>query len=466
MTQCNTKTRVDFHPQSPIDIEFSADDISSDGGAVLLRQVEDDIGICEMIAGLIPDARDPDKIVHSRREQIFQRVFQIALGYEDQNDANWLRDDPVLKAVCDVDVDDGQLSSQPTLSRLENTVDDKPLARMQMMLVLSWIRSLDEDRRQITIDIDSSGFEGHGDQEQLAFCGFFGGHKLHPLLMFDGETGQLITVIARGGSAGDAAEITDWIGPLITALNIHHRRDCSVVVRADSGFATPRLYQLLDELDEVWGQVGYLIGFKQNSVVNSRLESSMNVARQKSARSGDKARVFTDFEYAAGSWERSRTIIGKAEVTTQGDNPRFVVTNFDDICPRLAYEVGYCGRGRCEQWIGEYKGGLCGDRISCTGFEANGFRMILHAVAYRLMFALRAHLAEQARRLEQTCSTDRGQSLTDKCRRLARVTFTTLRLRLLKVAFVVRRSVRRIFLQGARSFPMADVFHHVARAMN
>lgn len=459
MTQCNTKTRVHFQPKFPIDIEFSADDISSDGGVILLRQAEEQLGVCESIAQMIPDKRAPDKIVHSRREQVLQRVLQIAMGYEDQNDADWLCDDPIFKAACDVAVDEGKLSSQPTLSRFENTSTDIDVTKMQWMLVFTWLNSLDEDRQEITIDVDSSAFEGHGDQDQLSFCGFFKGHKLHPLLLFDGETGQLITVILRPGNAHDAAGINDWIPNLITLLKVGHRRDCSIVIRADGGFATPRLYQALEELDQTWGQVGYLIGFRKNLVVNKLLEPAMKVARQCHKTTTKKTRVFCGFRYQAKSWKTARTIIGKAEVTDKGDNPRYVITNFDEVSPRIAYEVGYCGRGRCEQWIGEYKNGLFGDRISCHKFAANGFRLILHSLAYRLMFYIRSQLFHQANQ------EDIPVEVAEKCRRFGRATFATLRLRLLKTAFIVRRSVRRLFLQGARSFPMADVFHHVARAM-
>ena len=460
MTQCNTKTRVDFHPEFPVDIEFGAEDISTDGGAVLLRQAEEHLGICDIIAQMVPDERDPSKVEHSRRQQVLQRVLQLALGYEDQNDADSLREDPILKTSCDAEPDEQQLSSQPTLSRFENACTAHDILRMQWKLAFDWLTSLDDDRRQITIDIDSTPMEGHGNQQELFYCGFTEAYKLHPLMLFDGETGQLITVVLRPGNAGDSADIEDWIPCLVTALKHLHRQDCSVVVRGDAGFATPLLYRALERLNRLWGPVGYLIGFGKNSVVKQRLEPAMETARRLHNERNTKARVFTSFSYQAHSWKQSRTIVGKAEVTEQGDNPRFVVTNFDQVAPRLLYEVGYCGRGRCEQWIGEYKNGVFADRISCHSFEANGFRTILAAVAYRLMFSIQTHLRTIAEQPSTPVET------AERCRWLARATFSKLRLRLLKVAFIVRQSVRRIFLEGARSFPMADVFHHVARAMN
>ena len=466
MTQCNTKTRLDFHQKFPIDIEFSADDISSDGGVVLLRQAEERLGVCRQIAGLVPDERDPNRVVHSRYEQVLQRVFQIALGYADQNDADHLRGDPLLKAACDLAPAENPLSSQPTLSRLENSVDPVHVEAMQWRLFLSWIDSLDDDRREITLDIDSSAFEGHGQQQNLSFNTYHGGHILHPLLLFDDETGELITAILRPGNAHDSTEAADWLERIIVALKVLHRRDCSVVVRADAGFASPATYRRLEQLDDIYGEVGYLIGLRGNSVLADAIEPALKSARKLCKRCHQPARIFVDFAYQAGSWNRSRHVIGKAEVTLLGDNPRFVVTNLDEFPPRLLYEMAYCGRGRCEQHIGEFKGGLEGDRISCHLFEANGFRLILAALAYRLLFELRRTIAAEADATpgadtDKTKTADLGGQLQG----LARASFQTLRLRLLKVAVIVRQSVRRLYLQGARSFPMAEVFHHVARAM-
>lgn len=456
MTQCNTKTRLDFHQKLPVDIDFSADDISTDGGALVVRQAEDRLGICEAIAHLVPDERDPKRVEHSRKEQVMQRAIQIALGYADQNDADQLRGDPLIKTACDLVPDEGRLSAQPTLSRFENAVKPHHVEAMQLRLILSWIKGLDEKRREITVDIDSSALEGHGQQQCLFYNAYHKKHILHPLLLFDDGTGQLITAILRPGSAHDSTDADKWLERIIVLLKSLHRSDCSITVRADAGFASPSIYGRLEELDRIFGNISYLIGVRRNSVLEAKLDAALEQARQRREKTGRPARTFVDFEYQAGSWKHPRHIVGKAEVTLVGDNPRFVVTNLDEFPARLLYEVGYCGRGRCEQHIGEYKSALFGDRISCHQFEANGFRLILHALAYRLLFEIRRVIAVES---EKAGGTD------EKLKRLARASFETLRLRLLKVAFIVRQSVRRIYFQGARSFPMADAFHHVARAM-
>lgn len=469
MTQCNTKTRLHFQSPLPVDVEFGADDISAEGGALLLRLAEDRLGICETIAALVPDARDPARTRHSRHEQVLQRVLQIALGYADQNDADGLRDDPLLKTACASSPHGPALSSPPTLSRLENAPDARHLEAMQLKLITSWIRGLDDERQEFVLDVDSSAFEGHGAQQHLSFCGFHRCHKLHPLLVFDDHTGQLVTVILRPGRASDAQDAMKWLERIIVLLKSLHREDCSVVVRADAGFGRPEIYRGLEELDESFGQVGYLIGMARNSVLQARLEPALEQARQQRQRGVRPARVFVDFKYQAGSWQRARHLVGKAEVTTRGDNPRFVVTNLEEFPARLLYEVGYCGRGRCEQSIGEFKGALRADRISCHAFEANGFRLILHALAYRLLFEIRQTLAHQHRTVESDGSaeekSEETSSIREQLAELARASFGRLRLQLLKVAFVVRQSVRRISLQGSKHFPRADLFHLVAVAL-
>lgn len=460
MTQCNTKTRLDFQSQLPVDVEFCADDISSDGGAVLLGLAEERLSLCSALARFVPDERDPSRVVHKRSAQLKQRVFQLALGYDDQNDSDYLRGDAVLKTVCGSAPDGRELCAQSSMSRLENAVDAEALEAMQLYLIVDWVRSLDDERTEITLDIDSSCIEGHGRQQKLAFNSHHGCRMLHPLLVFDDETGQLITAILRGGGAGDARDAAGWVRQIVSAIKLLHRRDCSIVVRADAGFARPPIYRCLERLDRAFGGVGYLIGISRNRVLEKRIVRALEVANQRQADEGGVRRVFVDVDYAAGSWNTTRRIVAKAEVGYFGENPRFVVTNLVDFSPRLLYERGYCGRGRCEQGIGEFKGAIGGDRIGCSRFEANGFRVVMAVAAYRLLSEIRRCIASSS---NDEKSHDPGSR--HRLRWLARATFETIRLRLLKVAFIVRQSVRRIYMQGARNFPMADIFHHVALAM-
>ena len=342
MKQCNTKTRLDGQCELPVDIEFSTEDISSNGGAILLGQAAERLSIVEEIAALVCDGRDPDQTIYSRGEQVFQRASQIALGHADQNDADWLKDDPILKTASGELPESDNLSSQPTLSRFENAVGLPEVEAMQWRLVLSWIASLDDERTEVVLDFDSSAFEGQGNQQRLEFNGFHGSHILHPLLVFDGRTGQLITVVPRGGAASDAAGAAEWMRRIIVLLQTHHRDDCSVLVRADAGFAKPEVYRCLERLDDAFGQVTYVIGMARNSVLEDMLEPAMAQARGRRCATGRRAQVFVGFDYQAGFWEKTRRIVGKAEVTLVGDNPRFVVTNLAEFSARLVYKAGYC----------------------------------------------------------------------------------------------------------------------------
>lgn len=457
MTECNTTTRVLFQSKFRVDIEFNAADLTTDGGAVLLRQIDDQLGLCKLVADLVPDDRDPAKVVHTRHEQIRQRTFQIGLGYADANDATWLRTDPLLKVACGADVRGAHLSSQPTLSRLENAPKAHHVEAMRLKLILDWVRGLDPERTEIVLDIDASAFEGHGAQEQLHFSGYHDAHILHPVFVFDDQDGQLVTALLRPGRCGDAHGAAEMMRDLVVLLKTFHRPDCAILFRADAGYGTPTIYRELEHLDAAFGQVSYLLGIAKNSVLLRKLEPALAQSRRGRGR-GTTRRVFDDYDYRAGSWKRDRHIAGKAEVGPLGDNPRFVVTNLTDFPARLLYER-YCERGRCEQHIEAIKCHLSADRISCHRFEANGFRLVLATVAYRLMHALSKKIAELAREPVDCPEVAR------RLRWLAKASFETLRLRLLKVAMLVRKTARRLHLQGAASFPLAREYAYIARSL-
>lgn len=457
MTERNTTTRVHLKSQSRVDVEFNAPDITSDGGALLLRQLDDQLGVCELVAELVPDARCPTRIVHPRLEQIRQRVFQITLGYFDANDATWLRADPLLKAACGADVKGAHLSSQPTLSRLENAVESHHVEAMRYRLMLDWVRALDPERTEIVLDIDSSAFEGHGDQEQLHFSAFHDAYILHPIFVFDDHDGQLVTGLLRSGTCGDARGAAEMIRDLVVLLKTFHRPDCAILFRADAGFGAPKIYRQLEQLDAAFGQISYLLGIGKNSVLLRHLEAAL--VQSRSARAGEQTRrAFDDFDYRAGSWKHDRHIVGKAEVGPLGDNLRFVVTNLAEFPARLLYDR-YCERGRCEQHIEALKCHLRADRISCHRFEANGFRLVLAMASYRLMHALSEKVEELARQPNES------PTMTRRLKWLARASFETLRLRLLKVAMLVRKTARRLHLQGASSFPLAREYGYIARSL-
>lgn len=258
-TECISQTSFFFHPDKRIDAAFNAPQISSDCGVLLLRALDDRLGLSELLSGAIPDERLAERVRHTRHEQVRQRLYQLALGYEDCNDADTLRHDPLLKTVCDRLPEDVEgLSSQPTLSRFENAVSMRAIKQMLLRLERSYVQSLSKRRKLIVLDIDTTDDETHGQQQLTFFHGFYDHYMYHPQFVFD-EDGNLITAILRLGNTHSARGAKGVLNRLIRAIR-KRCRHAEIVVRADSGFAVPRLYELLEQLDRELGNVEYIIG--------------------------------------------------------------------------------------------------------------------------------------------------------------------------------------------------------------
>ncbi len=433
-----------FHSAMPIIARFTAPDSSSDGGVLLLRQADDRLGISSWFAACLPDLRDPRRVLHDRREQTRQRLFQLALGYEDCNDANALRNDPALRLACDqLPAQHGALSSQPTLCRLENAVDARSLRRLLDRFEQEYVDSFTAPPEVVVLDIDTTDDPTHGEQQLSFFHAFYDQHMYHPMLVFDGQ-GQLVTAILRPGNAHAAKGATPVLERLIRKLK---RRfpEVLIVVRADSGFAVPRLMDKLEALDAELGGVDYLLGLAKNAVL-LRLGEPLMQGAQEQARAGAKyVRHFGSFSYAAKSWAHERVVVMKAELMERGENPRFVVTSLSGFGAELLYEA-YCDRGQSENWIKDFKRGLFADRLSCESFQANFFRLLEHGAAYRLVYGLRRVVSQVAPAL-------------------GKAQLETVRSRLLKVGAVVKQSARQVVVELPRSFGLAAVFVAVAQAL-
>jgi Transposase DDE domain group 1 len=439
-TPCPSPLRFDFHPERHVDVTFDAPQTSSDGGLLLLRQVDDHLGLSRLIAAHVPDARDPSRIEHSRQEQVRQRVLSIALGYEDQNDAAALRLDPLLRLACDRMPDDARaLSSQPTLSRLEHAINARHVVRLTRALEADYVASLPENTEHVVLDLDSTDDPTHGQQPLSFFNTYYNQYIYFPLLVFDGE-GRLVSVRLRPGNAGNNRYATPLLVRLVRTIKKRFP-NASVVVRADSGFCTPRLFDALEELDQTLGNVHYVIGLSKNQNLLALAAPALAIVATPT--SSTPRRTFTSFLYRANSWSHARYVVAKAEQLGDKSNPRFVVTTLDHVSARMLYEQGYCGRGESENHIKDFKCALAGDRLSCTTYVANAFRLVLHACAYRLLDALRRQVAEVAPSFGQ-------------------VQMDTLRLRLLKVAAHIRTSVRRIVIALPSCFGLGELFARVA----
>jgi Transposase DDE domain group 1 len=432
---------LNFHPSCPITIAFDAPHISSDGGALLLRQMEDRLGLSERWAALLPDARDPRKGKHDRREQLRQRLYQIALGYPDCNAADRLRQDPVLKSVCDRSPQAAGLSSQPTLSRLENAVDLRQLRVLVCEIEEQYVRSFTEAPDVIVLDIDSTDDPTHGQQQLSGFHGYYDQHMYHPLVIFDGERGQLVSMGLRPGTAHAARGAMGVLRRIIQRLKRRFPQT-QLVVRGDSAFAVPRLLRVVEELNRVWGGIAYVVGLAQKAVLLRSGAAALSEARRRFLATKQTGQHFEAFPYAAESWPQTRHVVMKAEVSEHGANPRFVVTSLAEFAPALLYHA-YCERGQCENFIKDCKNALQADRLSCSTFAANFFRLLEHAAAYVLVHALRTQVAPLAPQL-------------------GRAQFDTLRLQLLKVAAIVSQSTRRLLVRLPSAFPLARVFRQLA----
>lgn len=443
-TECIAQTSFSFHGQSRrIEVTAGAPALSSDGGTLALRRLDDAMGLTRALAAVIGDQRRQPAVVHSRREQLRQRIFQIALGYEDCSDADYLREDLLLQVVC-ADRNPHLLSSQPTLSRLENGIGGQQVRELWAVVEKLYVQSLSPDRSLVVLDIDSTDDPTHGQQELSFFHGFYDQHMFHPLLVFDGDTGQLISGLLRSGKAHAARGAKGMLTRLIRAIRLRCPH-AAIVVRGDSGFAMPWLLDRLEALNTELGNVWYVIGFAKNPRLLALAKPAMTAALDEHQALGGHVRRFAWLDYAAETWSHSRRIVVKAEHGDKGANPRFVVTSIDWTDARSIYDGAYIPRGQAENFIKDFKNALHADRLSCHRFVANAFRLILHAAAYCLMHALRRAAAQHDESL--------GRAQMD-----------TLRIRLLKVGAIVGVSVRRVTVALSASFPAWHVLAAVLSA--
>jgi hypothetical protein len=433
-----TTARVRFPTATgrPLEAAFDGGRLTSDGGLPWLAQVDTALDLCAALARCIPEWRR-GRVVHRLDTLVRQRVFQIACGYADQDDADTLRTDPLLKLVCGQLPESGHaLASQPTLSRLENAVDRRTVERLASTLVDLYLRERGRDGSpsRLLLDLDGTDDPAHGQQEGVRYHGYYGQHMYHPLLVFDGDTGQLVTAVLRPGNVHASRFAVLVLRRLLRRLRAAWP-EVAVELRADSGFAVPRLYAWCEAQ-----AVTYTIGLIPNPRLEAVAGTLLAAAQaQSTAQDGAKVRLAGETRYQASSWPAPRRIVYKAEVLAQGPNTRFVVTTRPD--PPLDLYDWYVDRGASENYIKDLKNALAADRLSDHRFWANAFRLLLHAAAYWLLDTLRRWLA----------ATD-----------AACFQFDTLRLRLLKIGGRVWELAGRVRLALASSHPGEPLWLHLA----
>lgn len=429
-----------------IDVQFTGGKLTSDAGAVLLHEIDRSLRLSERINEIIFDPRNPDFTTHKQRDLIAQRIFSIALGYEDLNDQTNLRTDPALLGAVKNHTDEEQpLGSSPTLCRFENRVTDDEIVRLSKLFVELFIESFDSPPKSITLDVDATDDPTHGDQEGTVFNAFYDHYCFLPIYFFCGD--QLLWAQLRtsktGGAHGARAifkRITDRLREVWP--------DTEIILRGDAGFYS---VELLDYCERHGFK--YILGYSSNAVLK-RKTASLVIATKlffKDADSKESFRMYdTILDYKAGSWHSARKMIVKAERLPDGENldgkenTRYLVTNLEGSAQYL-YEDVYCARGDMENRIKEQQQMLFADRTSCHDFRANRFRLLLSSFSYVLLETMRRTALKGTKLEKAQCST--------------------IRTKLLKIAAVVKESSRRILYELPSSFPLSELWVLVAERL-
>src|SRR5262247_633205 len=418
-----------------VDLDFDGGRLSSDAGLVLLQDPDEQLGLTRALAAVLQDPRDPRRIHFTLHDLLKQRVLQIAAGYEDANDANTLRHAPIFKLLLDRLPDTGPpLASQPTLSRFENHVSRTELYRMAHVLVDQFLASYARPPQLIVLDFDDTEDAVHGEQEQARYDGYYGGYCFLPLHLYEGLSGRLITTIFKA-KRFTGAQMLSVLKRLVKRLR-HAWPDTLLIFRGDSHFAYPEVMQWI----EAQADLSYVTGLTSNAVLQTLAHEVVEQAKRAYAHSGHKVTRFHSTRYQAGTWSRSRRVVIKVEVSEQGVNTRFVVTDMEQARTKVLYQKIYCARGQAENEIKDHKLYLKSDRTSCHRFEANQFRLFLHSAAYVLLDTLRREVFKGT---PWACAT-----------------VETLQLRLLKLGARVQEFTDRIKIALPSSCPVAPVLRH------
>jgi len=446
-----------------VTVNFAAERVSSDGGVVLLGRVDRSYGFVRRLAACFQDHRDPDLIEHELPELLRQRIYAQALGYEDLIDHDQLRSDPLLATVCgkgdplgqdrEREQDQGKaLAGKSTLNRLELTPPDATAASRYKKIVADpqaiedyfideWVRSLDKGVREVVLDLDRTNDPLYGQQEGRFFHGYYDEYCYTPLYIFAGDW-PVVSALHTAESE-HLAETLRLLAKIVERVRRRHPH-VRIVVRGDSGFCRDELMSWC----EAHG-LKYILGLARNAVLQRILRGSLRAAQSMLDFNGSASeRVYKDFRYRAKKWgPRKRRVVGKAEWTAEGANPRFVITNFtpEEHAAQALYEQVYCARGNMENRIKEQKLDLFADRTSTGTLRANQLRLWLATAAYLLV--------NQVRRV--------GLAGT----RLAQATCGTIRVQLFKIGAVVRVTARRVWVSLSQAFPWQDLFWEAARRL-
>tara|TARA_B100001964_G_C14192842_1_gene581935 strand:- start:220 stop:1542 length:1323 start_codon:yes stop_codon:yes gene_type:complete len=426
----NFQGEFEFFQGPKLTYDFKGGDMSSEGGILLVKELDEKLRFTEGIAEAIVDKRDTSQIDHTMTDLVRERMYMLIQGHEDTNDADRLRSDLVFKSVVNRGKNDLDLGSQSTLCRLENSVDRRDIKRLMDYSIEHWLSSFEQTPSEITLDVDPTDDPAHGHQQMALFHGYYGQVMYCPLII--SANGINIMAVLRPGSRHGASKIISILKYLIKRIRARFP-DVSLQFRADAAFGSGKV---LDYLDSV-PNLTYAVGLIANSRLKAANTSLLKKAVDDYTQTDQKQRLFQHFKYQAKPWSKSRHVIAKAEAFSGTTNQRFIVTNFENPSADI-YDNFYVYRAQdSENEIKELKLGFYADRLSCHRFIANQFRLLLSLFAYQLVRHFK-------------------QKLHGSC--LENASIQTLRCRLFKVAVRIKQSVRRLWFNFCSAFPLQELF--------
>jgi len=434
MTNCTMKIfEFPSLKRRKIEAEFSGGAITSDAGGIFLRESDSQLNLLEPVSKLFTDNRDQSKINHTTLEMLRQRVYGIALGYEDLNDHDDLRHDIALQTFVNKDK---ELASSPTLCRFEKTANREVAVGIHEQMVETFIDSFAENPKELILDFDATEDLIHGEQVGRYFHGYYGNYCFLPLYVFCGS--KLLVSYLRTSDKDGARHAWAILSLLVKRFR-QKWPNVRIIFRGDSGFCRHEILTWCERKN-----VKYIVGIARNKRLEYQLKPLVQVAKESFEETGEKQKLFTEFLYAAKSWANEKKIIGKAEHTKNGSNPRFIVTNIDGDSQYL-YEKLYCARGDMENRIKEKQLGLFADRTSCHDWWQNQLRLLFSSLAYILMEHIR--------------STTLKGTIFEKAQ------VSTIRLKLFKIGAVIIRNTRRIRFLLSSAYPLQKLFSKIVEKL-
>ena len=426
------KDTIFYRGRKSISVDFSASEISSDGSLILLEKIEREYKLIKKFSKHLPDLRNPFLITYTREAQLKQRVFMMMLGYEDVNDVTHLQHDPLFK-----DVLQGDLASQPTISRFENSLDKHSIFDICNAWINHYVSTL-QGRKRIVIDVDATDDPTHGSQQMSMFNGYYGQFMLNELFFHDGETGQIILPVLRPGNSHS----NKWYVGILKRIIIKIRNtypDMEIVIRTDSGFSCAPFYKLVDDYNLL-----FVTGQASNAVLKKRVSRAEKAVKHLYLSQGEKHQHFMSYTYKAKSWHKEQQCYSKVESTGLGLNVRHFVSNIKEKEAREIYFGFYVLRGDAsENRIKEVKNMCFSDRLSNHGYWANFFRLFISSLAYEMFLLIKKKIKKSSFDIAKKWQIN------------------SIRTYLLKVGATIKVTKKRIFYQLSKAFVYKDLFREI-----